>query len=137
MGWLKRETGDMDDIKNLYDAMIAAKARKAASGTLGYSELDEAQRKAYHAAAMRETRAKASKARKAGSPEPTPANIRQALADAALILVATGADGAPEILKLLGKAFPGRAGVPGTVLTRATSGKLRPILLTPDRLRAS
>ena len=89
---------------------------------------------------MREAKArsreKARKAAEAGSPEPSTATIREALADAALILLATGAPGADEVARLLGKSFPGRAGVPGTVTAQARSGRLKPKIFTPEKLRA-
>ena len=91
-----------------------------------------------HAAYMREankrSRAKAREAKANGSPEPTKAMVRDALADAALILLASGGPGAEEVRKMLHRAFPGRAGLPGQIASEARSGKRKPKLLTPERL---
>ena len=92
------------------------------------------ERRAYHAEANRKWRAKARASAESGSPEPSAAMVRSALADAAIILLATGAPGSDEIQRLLGLAFPGKSGVTGTVTAKARAGRLKPKIITPDKL---
>ncbi len=55
--------------------------------------------------------------------------IREALADAAIALLAVDGPGSDRIRHFLGEVFVGRAGVPGTVTARAKAGALRTKLL--------
>ena len=88
----------------------------------------------YMREANRKSRAKAGGGGETAFPEPTKAMVRDALADAALILLASGGPGAEEIRKDAPRAFPGRAGLPGRIASEARSGKRKPKLLTPERL---
>ena len=88
----------------------------------------------YMREANRKSRAKAREAKANGRLGPTKAMVRDALADAALILLASGGPGAEEIERLLDRAFPGRAGLPGRIASEARSGKRKPKILTPERL---
>ena len=92
-------------------------------------ELDTDARRAYLAKAGREYRQRQREAKQSGSPEPTRPVIRDALADAALMLLATDGPGSVEIRHFLDRVFAGRAGVSGTVTAKAKSGRLKPKLL--------
>lgn len=83
-------------------------------------------RRAYQAEATRRHRAKLKRNKAEGNPEATTEAIREALADAAIMLLAVNGPGADQVRAYLAKAFPGRVGVPMTVTSRARSGKLKP-----------
>lgn len=87
------------------------------------------ERRAYGAARVREHRKRQREAIEAGSPLPTEPMLREALADAAIALLAVDGPGSDQIRNLLGRVFAGRSGVPGTVSARAKAGTLRPKLL--------
>lgn len=92
-------------------------------------DLPADERKAYQAEAGRAYRKRQRDAVEAGSPEPTVPMIREALADAALAILAADGPGADEIRRVLGRVFKGRVGVPGTVTAKARSGRIKPTLL--------
>lgn len=75
-----------------------------------WSGMDEAERRAYHAEANRRARARKKAAREAGEPAASRAELRDALADAALMILAAGGPGAGEIQAALRTAFPGKPG---------------------------
>src|SRR5690606_12283759 len=83
------------------------------------------ERRAYGAQRVREHRQRQKEAVAKGSPEPTAPMIREALADAAIALLAVDGPGSDQIRHWLGQAFPGRVGVPGTVTARAKAGALK------------
>ncbi len=118
------------------DAVMALYETLKAGRRLPVRDRPKAEKLAYHAEANRRSRARAKDRREAnpGSPEPSPAMVRAVLADAALILLASQAPGSDEVQRLLSRAFPGRAGVAGTVTAKVRSGRLRPKVLTPDML---
>lgn len=87
------------------------------------------ERRAYVAQRVREHRQRQKESVEAGSPLPTEPMIREALADAALALLAVNGPGPGEMRNVLGRIFVGRVGVPGTVTARAKAGTLRAKLL--------
>jgi len=112
----------MDGIDELYAKLTTGRRKPV-------RDLPEEELRAYGAAAVRAHRRRQRQAIEAGSPEPTVPMIRAALADAALAILALDAPGADKVRSVLGQAFPGRAGVPGTVTAKAKAGTLRPRLL--------
>lgn len=118
-------------IQGLYQALEARqRSRKPTT-----RELPTEERKAYLRELKRRSRARAKTSAEAGRIEARSEMIREALADAALILLASGAPGADAVEKLLGIVFSGRPGVPGTVRAKARAGAIRPKILTPEALR--
>lgn len=111
-----------DEIEALY-AKLTAGRRKAVRDR----PVDE--RRAYVAERVREHRKRQREAVEAGSPLPTEPMIREALADAALALLAVDGPGSDQIRHVLGRVFDGRVGVPGTGTARAKAGTLKPRLL--------
>ncbi|RWF94646.1 MAG: hypothetical protein EOQ38_27265 [Mesorhizobium sp.] len=67
--------------------------------------------------------------RAAPSVAATAANINQALADAALMILATDAPGADQVRKVLATIFEQRPGVPISIETKAKGGKLKTKLI--------
>lgn len=122
---------DTDRINRLYQAI----ATKAAEREPTFREKSIEDRRAYLREAARKYRAKGKKAAESGRLEARSETIREVLADAALILLASGASGADAVEKLLGIAFAGRPGIPSTVRAKARAGAIKPRILTPDVLR--
>jgi hypothetical protein len=123
---------DTDRLARLYTAIEHASQEREPT----FRERPEEERRAYMREAKRISRAKAKAAADIGRIEANAETIRDALADAALVLLASGAPGADAVEKLLGIAFSGRPGVPGTVRAKARVGAIKPKLLTAEVLRA-
>lgn len=119
------------------EAMAALYKALAATARPTVRELPAEDRAAYEREAKRRQRARAKAAKEAGRPEASDAAIREALADAAILLLAVGGPGADAIERAVGKAFPGRYAVAGTTRMRARAGALKPKILTPERLAAT
>ncbi|BDA82496.1 hypothetical protein Sa4125_00380 [Aureimonas sp. SA4125] len=119
-----------DPLHALYEAVAA---RQAARPT-AVRDLPADERRAYMREAKRTSRERQRAASADGSPLATDDAIRAALADAALMILATDAPGAAQIMSALAAAFTGRGGVPGTVRARCRSGSLRPTLIKPKRM---
>lgn len=111
-------------LMELYTRLSARTMPKAGS----FSTLSAAQRTEYFTTARRRNRAKERAKLAAGAPAPTVANIRAALADAALMILATEGPGVDQVRIVLGAIFAKRPGVPVTVERKARSGRLRPKL---------
>lgn len=109
-------------LMKLHDMLKARNAPKPGS----FISLDEDQKREYFRVARQRNRAKV---RAAPSVAATSANINQALADAALMILATGAPGADQVRKVLQTIFVQRPGVPIAVETKAKKGKLKPKLI--------
>lgn len=93
------------------------------------AEMTPDQRREYDRRKRAESRARHKAAAAAGAPMPSHDVIRDALADAALMLLAVDGPGAAEIRNVLGKVFEARPGVVLKVSADARRGKLRPKLL--------
>jgi hypothetical protein len=91
----------------------------SADGRREYMRVAQARSRARHRASI-----------EAGSLPPTEGNIRSALADAALMLLAVDGPGADQVRQVLAAVFHDKAGIPVSVETRARSGRLRPKLAT-------
>lgn len=113
-----------DALMELYGRLAARSAPKAGS----FSALSPAERREYFAVARRRNRAKERAKLAVGAPAPTVANIRTALADAALMMLAVDAPGAELVREVLAGVFEKRAGVPLAVERKARTGRLRPKL---------
>ncbi|MBJ6125421.1 hypothetical protein [Microvirga splendida] len=118
---MKTERKDIDatNLMNLYRALVATEGK-------GIADMSPEERRAYNREAKRRSLTRQRQAAQAGTPEPTTAAIRGALADAAIAILAVHGPGADEVMRILGQAFSGRPGVPGMVRVMARSGKLRP-----------
>ncbi len=123
-------TKESERLLAAYTAIAKAKARKVTTKTLPPDE-----RREYLREAKRRSRARAREAADTGRLDARADVVRDAFADAALIILATNAPGADAVEKLLGIAFAGRPGVPGTVRAKARSGAIKLKLLTPEVLK--
>lgn len=111
-------------LMQLYQKLVDRHAPPAGA----FSTLSEAERREYYKLNRRHSRARAKAAAAAGTIEPNLANIRDALADAALMILATDAPGADQVRTVLAAVFAKRPGVPMNVEQRARNGRLRPKL---------
>lgn len=111
-------------LAEIYTRLRARNAPKPGS----FSALDDAGRRAYFREAVRRSRASAAESRAAGDIKATTANVRDALADAALMILATGAPGVDQVRAVLASVFAARPGVPITIETKVKRGRLRPRL---------
>lgn len=91
----------------------------------GFTSMSGEKRAEYHHAANRASHAKARAARAGGDLEPTAAVVRDLLADAALMILATDAPGAAQVRTVLAAAFSAKPGIPLKVETLARSGRLK------------
>ena len=94
-------------------------------------------RRADLAEAKRKSRAAARAAEAEGRPKPHADAVREALADAAMIVLAVDGPGHEEIMRLVAGAFPATPALPLTLRAKIRSGRLRPRRLTPDVVRAT
>jgi hypothetical protein len=89
------------------------------------------QRREYDRIKRRESRAAQKKAKADGAIKPTAEHVRDALAHAALMLLAVDGPGSQQVQAVLGKVFAARPGVVLTVTAAAKRGKLKPKLFRP------
>ncbi len=90
-----------------------------------YTELDAAGRKAYHAEKQRQRRARLKEAALAGKPRPTVPAIRDALADAAALLLREELPGSDVVRAVLAATFDAPM-LASTVTGMTQSGRLPP-----------
>lgn len=112
-------------LMELYRRLVVRGAPRPGS----FSALSPEERREYYRLRRRHSRARVRAARDRGDVEPNLSNVRSALADAALMILATGSPGVDQVRLVLGAAFAKRPGVPLQVEQRAKSGKLRPKLI--------
>jgi acyl-CoA reductase-like NAD-dependent aldehyde dehydrogenase len=113
-----------ETLRKLYDAI---KEQQSAAPAVRDMPLDE--RRRYTADAVAEHRRRQREAIEAGTPELTSANIRNALADAAIAILATNGAGSDEIRSVLGHIFSDKPGAAMTISMKAVSGRIKPKLL--------
>jgi hypothetical protein len=109
------------------DKLMRLAMRKPSRKTV--RDLPDEERRAYMAAAAQKHRDKRKALKEAGQTEASAETIRDALADAALMLLAVNGPGADQVRAALTKIFVGKPGVPMTIEANARAGKLRPKLL--------
>lgn len=106
-------------------------AQRHARGAGGFSDLDAAGRREYFRVARRNSRQRARAAEEAGAIEPNLGNVRQVLADAALMLLAVDGAGACHVRTVLASAFAKRPGAPLLIEQRIRSGRIKPKMVKP------
>jgi hypothetical protein len=79
-----------------------------------------------NAAAVAKSRSEEKARREAGIVAPNKANIRDALADAALHVLATGGPAADHVRTVLATVFTHHSGAPLTIEMNARAGRLKP-----------
>lgn len=101
-------------------------ARKRTS--VGLAGLSDEEYRAYKAQKQAERRASLKAKEANGSIKFDAASTRDALADAALMILARGLPGTDTIQKYLERVFADQVGAPLTITARARSGELKPKL---------
>ncbi len=96
---------------------------------VGIRDLPDDERKAYKARKQAERRAKLKERIGAGSVKYDAASAREALADAALMILVSGTEGSAAIERYLAKVYHDQAGAMLTIKAHARSGRLKPRLL--------
>jgi hypothetical protein len=94
-----------------------------------FTSLDDEGRREYMRQKQQESRNRAREAVSEGNTPFNDRNVRIALSDAAIAILATDAPGSDQIRHALASVFKSRPGVPLTVSSCAKAGKLRPKLL--------
>lgn len=122
LGLLKELLGD--------EPVIAAKEKPAVKrNAVALADMTDVEYRAYKAKRQAERRASLKARESSGSVKFDASSTREALADAALLLLATGGPGADAVMAYLDKVFHDQVGAPLTIQLWAKSGKLRPKLL--------
>ncbi len=112
------------------DTEIAPKAKPSTKRTsVALAEMSDEEFRAYKARKQAERRAALKARETSGSIKFDGVSTREALADAALLLLATGGPGADAVMSYLDRVFHDQVGAPLTIRSWARSGKLRPKLL--------
>lgn len=103
--------------------------RKVNAEPATIADMTDEQRREYMRQAKARSRAKQREAALTGAPLPTADAVRDALADAALMLLAVGGPGAAQIETVLHKAFPSKPGKVLKLIGDIQKGKIRPKLV--------
>lgn len=106
--------------------MLYERLRKGNAGSPAAMTRDE--RRAYDRAKKAESRTRQRQALQEGDTLPTADNIRQAMADAACMILAAGGPGAEQVRKALELAFKSRPGVPLQIERDCRNGRIKPVL---------
>lgn len=93
------------------------------------ADMTPEEKRAYDAQKKAESRAKAAAEKKEGKVAFTGDNVREALADAALMLLASGREGSQHIEAYLSKLFADKPAAVLNIKNQARKGKLKPRLL--------
>ena len=121
------DENEADALLQLYN-WLADQSRKNGDIGMAFVDMDDDERRAYMREAKAKSRAKTRAEDGSGLPAHNAENVRQALADAAIIMIRDGTDGSSELLRLLGQAFDHAPGVPVTTRQKIVSGRLKPRL---------
>ncbi|PZU78217.1 MAG: hypothetical protein DI546_04455 [Rhizobium sp.] len=123
LGLLKELLGD--------DLVVVTERKPAAQrrNTIAIADMSPDEFRDYKAKKQAERRAALKERELSGSIKFDANSTREALADAALLILATGGPGADAIGAYLSRIFHDQVGAPLTIKTWARSGKLRPKLM--------
>ncbi|MBY3321227.1 hypothetical protein [Rhizobium laguerreae] len=130
---IEEETASVRDelglLRELLDEdVIVERPKKSRKPSVGIGDMTPDEFKAYKAQLQAERRARNKEKEAAGSLPFDAETTRDALADAAIILLYAGGPGATAILNYLGQVFSDKPGAPITVAARVKSRALKPKL---------
>lgn len=125
LGLLKELLGDETVVVAEPEHKPAAQRRNP----VAIADMSPAELRKYKALKQTERRAALKEREASGSIKFDANSTREALADAALLILATGGPGADAIGAYLSRIFHDQVGAPLTIKTWAKSGKLKPKLL--------
>ncbi|PDT81909.1 hypothetical protein [Sinorhizobium sp. BJ1] len=124
LGLLKELLGEEPVIETLVVTKSISKRP-----TVGIADMSDDEFRAYKAQKQAERRARLKVRESLGSMKFDSSSAREALADAALLILATGGPGADAVMNYLGRVYHDQVGAPMTIQARARSGRLKPKLL--------
>ena len=130
MGATTRKFGD-EALLALHDHL-----RSQGDGKPAYTDMSADERREYHREAKRRQRQREREAKAEGRAVLNDANLRAALADAALMLLASDGPGTSIVRNAVASAFPHMPGVVLTLEQKARSGAMGLKLVDPERLEA-
>ncbi len=122
---MKTQTLEIEMLQSLIDE---PKRQRKPKPEVGIADMTDEQHRAYKAKHQADRRARMAASAKAGELPFDTETTRQALADAALMILKSDGDGADAIREYLAAVFLGKPGVPFTVTARAQSGEMKPKL---------
>jgi len=111
------------------DVVVAARPMKSRKPSVGIDDMSPSEFKSYKARLQAERRARLKAQEAAGSLPFDAETTRDALADAAIMLLYAGGPAADAVLNYLGKVFSDKPGAPLTIAARARTGTLKPKLI--------
>ncbi|MBP2446985.1 hypothetical protein [Rhizobium leguminosarum] len=111
------------------DAVVVERPRKPRKPSVGIDGMTPAEFRAYKARLQAERRAKLKAQEVAGTLPFDAETTRDALADAAIMLLYAGGPGANAILNYLGQVYADKPGAPMTIAARVKTRVLKPKLL--------
>ena len=113
----------------LADDLIAQRPKKSRKPSAGIDDMTPDEFRAYKARLQAERRAQIREHEAAGSLPFDSETTREALADAALMLLYSGRLGADAVMNYLGLVFKHKPGAPLTIMSSIRSGALKPKLV--------
>ncbi|RFB98020.1 hypothetical protein B5K08_05580 [Rhizobium leguminosarum bv. trifolii] len=112
------------------DVVVAQRpTKKSRKAAVGIDDMSSDEFKAYKSRLQSERRARLKAQEAAGSLPFDAETTRDALADAALMLLYSGGPGADPVMNYLGKVFADKPGAPLTIAARIRTRALKPKLL--------
>jgi len=121
----------------LLEELISDSVKQPKTAKTAIRNLPDEERKAYKAQKQAERRKALKKRAESGSLKFDAETTRDALADAAIMLLAAGAPGSEMVEAYLRSIFSDQIGAPLTIKARAKSGQLKPKLLKHVTAKAS
>lgn len=111
------------------EGVTTSKRGEYKKATTKIADMSPEERRAYDAQKKAASRAKAAEQKKEGKVAFTGDNVREALADAALMLLAAGGEGSKNIEAYLSKVFADKPAAVLNIKNQARKGKIKPRLL--------
>ncbi|MBY5666848.1 hypothetical protein [Rhizobium leguminosarum] len=111
------------------DVVIERPKKKSRKPAVGIDDMTADEFRSYKSRLQAERRAKIKAQEAAGSLPFDADTTRDALADAAIMLLFTGGPGATAVLNYLGQVFSDKPGAPFTIAARVKSRALKPKLI--------
>ena len=122
---------DLGLLRELLDeaVVVTDKPKKTRKQPVGIDDMSSEEFKAYKARLQAERRARLKEQEAAGSLPFDAETTRDALADAAIMLLYAGGPAADAVLNYLGKVFADKPGAPLTIAARVRTRALKPKLI--------
>ncbi|AMD59383.1 MULTISPECIES: hypothetical protein [Agrobacterium] len=126
---IEDELGLLKELLGEEPTLEIKRKTSAKRNSVAIADMTDVELRAYKAQKQAARRAELKARESTGSVKFDAISTREALADAALLLLATGGPGADAVSSYLQKVFHDQVGAPLTIATWAKSGKLKPRLM--------